>query len=90
MTFTIASGDRRNISLPDLVALLRTEATHRLDVIAGSGALRAEGARLVLDGTEPKLGPDGVTMTSGAYDFNDVALGQVADKLNIPVCDWSR
>jgi hypothetical protein len=84
MTFTIASGDRRNISLPDLVALLRTEATHRLDVIAGSGALRSEGARLVLKGTQPQLGPDGVTMTAGEYAFNDVALGQVADKLNVP------
>jgi hypothetical protein len=90
MTFTIASGERRNISLPDLVNLLRTEAAHRLDVIAGSGALRSEGARLILEGTQPQLGPDGVTMTTGAYDFNDVALTQVADKLNIPVAYLKR
>jgi hypothetical protein len=90
MTFTIASGERRNISLPDLVNLLRTEAAHRLDVIAGSGALRSEGARLILEGTQPQLGPDGVTMTTGAYEFNEVALTQVADKLNIPVAYLKR
>lgn len=84
MTFTIASGERRNISLPDLVALLRTEAAHRVDVIAGSGALRSRDTLLVLDGTQPLLGPDGVTMTEGEYAFNDVALGQVADKLGVP------
>ena len=30
-----AHGERRNISLPDLVAVLQDEANHRLDVIAG-------------------------------------------------------
>jgi CBS domain-containing protein len=84
MSFTIATGERRNISLPDLVNLLRSEAANRLDVIAGSGALRCQDALLVLEGTQPQLGPDGVTMTEGAYVFNDVALGQVADKLNVP------
>ena len=84
MNLTTASGASRNIPLQDLVGLLRVEADHRLDVIVGSGALRAEGARLVLDGTEPQLGPAGVTMTAGSYTVNDVALGQLADKLAIP------
>ena len=84
MDLTTASGESRNIPLQDLVGLLRVEADHRLDVIVGSGALRAEGARLVLDGTEPQLGPAGVTMTAGNYTVNDVALGQLADKLAIP------
>ena len=84
MNVTTASGASRNIPLQDLVGLLRVEADHRLDVIVGSGALRAEGARLVLDGTEPQLGPAGVTMTAGSYTVNDVALGQLADKLAIP------
>jgi hypothetical protein len=83
--FMPATGERRNLPLPDLVGLLQAEASRRLDVIAGSGALRSQNARLILDGTEPILGPDGVTMTTGVYDFNDVALGQVADKLQIPV-----
>jgi hypothetical protein len=80
-----AAGARRSIGLDHLVGLSRADAANRLDVIAGSGALRCGGARLVLDGTEPRLGPDGVTMTTGTYAFNDVALGQVADKLQIPV-----
>ena len=85
-----ARGERRNISLPDLVSVLQEESNHRLDVIAGSGALRCENARLVLRDTEPVLGPDGVTMSSGVYDFNDVSLGQVADKLAIPVAYLKR
>jgi hypothetical protein len=88
--YTPAVGARRNIGLDHLVDLLRADAANRLDVIAGSGALRSEGARLVLDGTEPRLGPDGVTMTTGTYAFNDVALGQVADKLQIPAAYLRR
>jgi hypothetical protein len=88
--YTPARGERRNISLPDLVNVLQDEAGHRLDVIAGSGALRCENGQLVLKDTEPVLGPDGVTMSCGVYDFNDVSLGQVAEKLQIPVAYLKR
>ncbi|HEY6793506.1 MAG TPA: DUF932 domain-containing protein [Kineosporiaceae bacterium] len=88
--FAPARGEQRNLSLSEMVSLLREEAAHRLDVIAGSGALRCEDARLVLSGTEPQIGPDGVTMADGTYDFNDVSLGQVADKLGIPLAYLKR
>src|SRR5690348_2621467 len=67
---TIAVTDRRNVQLDQLAKLLTDQSTRRLDVIAGPGAIRAEHGQLVLDGTEPTLGPDGVTMTAGRYRIN--------------------
>src|SRR5690349_20170927 len=81
---TIAVTDRRNVQLDQLAKLLTDQSTRRLDVIAGPGAIRAEHGQLVLDGTEPTLGPDGVTMSAGRYRVNDIANGGLADKLGIP------
>jgi len=74
----------RNASIEDLVALLRGQQTRKVDVVAPASAIRAEGGLLVLDGTEPVLGPDGVTMTAGAYRPTDVCDARIADKLGIP------
>src|SRR5690349_13149590 len=74
----------RNVPLDRLHALLLDQSTRKLDVIAGSGAVRAIGGHLVLDGTEPQLGPEGVTMTSGRYLPNEVCNAGLADKLGIP------
>jgi hypothetical protein len=74
----------RNVGLDQLAKLLQDQSTRKLDVIAGSGAVRAVGGQLVLDDTEPQLGPEGVTMTTGAYTPNDVANQGIADKLGIP------
>jgi hypothetical protein len=82
--FTAASSATRNIGLPALADLLKDQSTRKLDVIAGAGALRACGGRLILDGTQPQLGPDGVTMTTGSYLPNDVANEGLAAKLGIP------
>lgn len=82
---TRSTSPQRNLALDQLAAMLRDQSARALDVIAGPGAIRAEGGRLVLDGTEPVLGPDGVTMTAGSYTINDVANSQIADKLAIPL-----
>ena len=74
----------RNASIEDLVALLRGQQTRKVDVVAPASAIRAEGGLLVLDGTEPVLGPDGVTMTAGAYRPTDVCDAGIAGKLGIP------
>jgi hypothetical protein len=74
----------RDVPLDRLHALLLDQSTRKLDVIAGSGAVRAVGGHLVLDGTEPQLGPEGVTMTSGRYLPNEVCNAGLADKLGIP------
>jgi hypothetical protein len=74
----------RNASAEDLVALLRDQQARKVDVVASAAAIRAEGGLLVLDGTEPELGPDGVTMTAGAYRPTGVCDAGIADKLGIP------
>jgi hypothetical protein len=57
----------RNASIEDLVALLRGQQAQKVVVVAPASAIRAEGGCLVLDGTVPVLGEDGVTMTAGRY-----------------------
>jgi hypothetical protein len=74
----------RNATLEDLAALLRDQQARKVDVVAAASAVRAEGGRLVIAGTEPQLGPDGVTMTTGRYTPTDVCDAGLADKLAIP------
>ena len=89
-TFAPATAPGRNLDLDHLASLLRETSTRALDVIAGTAAIRAEHGRLVLDGTEPVLGSDGVTMTAGSYSLNDVATTGLADKLGIPLAYLRR
>ena len=74
----------RHATLEDLAALLRDQQARKVNVVAPAAAIRAQGARLVVDGTEPVLGPDGVTATAGAYAPTDVCDQGIADKLGIP------
>ena len=89
-TFTPATAPGRNMDLDHLARLLREQSTRALDVIAGTGAIRADRGQLVLDGTEPVLGADGVTVTAGSYRLNDVANTGLADKLGIPLAYLRR
>jgi hypothetical protein len=82
---TRTASPQRNLELGQLAGLLKDQSARALDVIAGTGAIRADRGRLILDGTEPALRPDGVTMTTGSYAASDVADGQLADKLGIPL-----
>jgi hypothetical protein len=82
---TRTASPQRNLQLGQLAGLLTDQSARALDVIAGSGAIRADGGRLILDGTEPALAPGGVTMTTGSYAVSDVADGQLAGKLGIPL-----
>jgi hypothetical protein len=87
---TIARSATRNMELDQLAKILQDQSAHKLDVIVGAGAIRAVGGQLVLNGTEPVLGSDGVTMTSGTYQINDVANTGFADKLGIPTAYLRR
>ena len=80
----------RNASIEDLVALLRGQQARKVDVVAPAAAIRAEGGLLVLDGTVPLLGSDGVTMTAGAYRPTEVCDAGIADKLGIPAAYLRR
>ncbi len=74
----------RNATLDDLAALLRDQQARKVDIVAPAAAVRARGARLMVESTEPVLGPDRVTMTSGAYAPTEVCDQGIADKLTIP------
>jgi hypothetical protein len=74
----------RNATLEDLAALLRGQQARMLDVVAGAAAIRAQGGRLVVDGTVPVLGEDGVSMSAGSYRPTEVCDQEIAAKLHIP------
>jgi hypothetical protein len=74
----------RNATIEDLIGLLRRQQARKVDVVAPATAIRAEGGLLVLDGTEPVLGAEGVTLTAGAYRPTDVCDAGIAEKLGIP------
>jgi hypothetical protein len=80
----------RNATLDDLAVLLRDQQARKVDIVAPAGAIRAERGRLVVDGTAPVLGPDGVTMSTGIYTPTDVCDQGVADKLGIPAAYLRR
>ena len=55
----------RHATLEDLAALLRDQQARKVDVVAPPPRSAPRAACLVVDGTEPVLAADGVTMTDG-------------------------
>ena len=82
---TLTVAPNRHIDLPDLMDILRDRKARAVDVIAGTGKLHCSDGNLILAGTEPRISPDGVTLTAGTYKPNDIALGGIGEKLKIPV-----
>ena len=74
----------RNATLADLAAMLRDQQARKVDIVAGAGQIRACGGQLVIDGTDPALGEDGVTLTAGSFTPTAVCDQGIADKLGIP------
>lgn len=74
----------RNATLGDLATLLRDQQARKVDIVAPASAIRARNGQLVIDGTDPVLGADGITMTSGTYTPTEVGDQGLADKLGIP------
>nr|NIR37278.1 DUF932 domain-containing protein [Actinomycetota bacterium]NIS31750.1 DUF932 domain-containing protein [Actinomycetota bacterium]NIU66850.1 DUF932 domain-containing protein [Actinomycetota bacterium]NIW28650.1 DUF932 domain-containing protein [Actinomycetota bacterium]NIX21112.1 DUF932 domain-containing protein [Actinomycetota bacterium] len=74
----------RNASLGDLAEMLRSQHARKLDVIAPAARIRSENGIWVIEGTEPVLGPDGVTSADGHYRPTAVADEGIAAKLGIP------
>ncbi len=82
---SVAAASNRNIGVETLAAMLKDQSTRAIDVIAGAAAIQCVDGNLVLNNTEPNIGPDGVTMTAGTYAMNDIARSGVADKLGVPL-----
>ena len=89
-TSPAAAAVARNVTLADLAAMLRDQQARKVDIVAPAGAIRAAGGQLVIDGTDPVLGPDGVTMTTGTYTPTEVCDQGLADKLGIPAAYLRR
>ncbi len=79
----IATGVR-NVTLGDLAMMLRDQQARKVDIVAPAGTIRAACGHLVIDGTDPVLGDDGVTMTTGTYAPTEVCDQGLTDKLGIP------
>ena len=87
---TPAPKGARNATLADLAMLLREQQARKVDIVTPAAAIRARGARLVVDDTVPELGPDGVTPTAGSYIPTEVCDQGIADKLGIPAAYLRR
>lgn len=84
MTAPTIQTTTRNATLPDLVSLLRDHHARRVDVVAPARSIRARGGNLHIIGTEPQLGPDGVTMADGIYQPTRICDDGISQKLGIP------
>jgi hypothetical protein len=82
---------QRNVSLSDLVALLRKQHAAKLDVVIPAAGIRSAAGRWQIDGTGPAiLGSDGVTTTPGTFVPTGTCDAGMADKLGIPVAYLRR
>ncbi|MCM3921341.1 DUF932 domain-containing protein [Frankia sp. AiPs1] len=90
MTETRSVGEGRNATLDDLVALLHAEHPRKLDIVVPAHALTVRGGDLILAGTDPVLGPDGVDLTDGRYTPTALADEGLATKLDIPLAYLRR
>lgn len=80
----------RNATLADLATMLQEQQARRFDVVAPASKISARNGQLVIQGTEPELTDDGVTMTEGTYVPTMVADEGIAAKLNIPLAYLRR
>jgi hypothetical protein len=80
----------RRASLEELVGALRHQHTRKLDLVVPARALHVDDGQLLIEGTEPVLAEDGVTLTAGAYTPTATCDEGLADKLQIPVAYLRR
>jgi hypothetical protein len=74
----------RNLSLNDAMAMLTTQAAHKVDVVLPYSAMKAENGRILIDGVEVVINEDGVTDPNGAYRPTAVGDESLAKRLDIP------
>jgi hypothetical protein len=74
----------RNADLGSLVEMLRTQHVRKVDVVAPATAISARNGLIIVEGAEPVMDEDGVTVADGIYRPTGVMLDGIADKLKIP------
>ena len=81
----------RAVDLGELATRLQTQHTARQDVVAPARRLRMDGGRLIADlpTGDPIVSPAGISSTM-ALRPTDLGLGDIADKLGIPVAYLRR
>ena len=76
--------DVRNADLTDLWTVLKDQHGRKVDAVAPASAIRSKDAQIILKGTEPELGENGVTMVDGRYRPTDQFDRGLSNKLRIP------
>ncbi|MEU8376104.1 DUF932 domain-containing protein [Micromonospora sp. NPDC048894] len=74
----------RNATLHDLNAILQQQHACKLDIVAGTAMLQAEGCHLRITGAEPMISEYGVTPADGLYLPTEIGDAGIGDKLGIP------
>lgn len=82
MTYTPTEMSRGDIE--SVVRALQEERTHRLDLIAPSSAITPVNGKVTVALPEPQLTDYGV-ISYLTIDPSDIMIGQMADKLDVPV-----
>jgi hypothetical protein len=75
----------RNATLDDLVGLLQDQHARKLDMVVPASAVHAEWGHLRVEGADPVIDGDGVTLADGCYLPTEVCDEHIADKLGIPL-----
>lgn len=71
----------RNANVADLVEILKGQQPRKYDVVVPVTKLRCENGVLIIEGTDPILGEDGVTIADGHYQPTSICDGGLADRL---------
>ena len=77
--------EKRITSLQELVPHLQKMQARKIDTVVPSSLVKFDTGQLVIDGVEPVLTADGVTDANGLYMPTDLAVGQLANFVNVPV-----
>jgi hypothetical protein len=80
----------RNVTLADLAGLLRDQQARKVDVVAPASAIHAAQGQLMIEGTDPVIDDNGVTLSTGTYSPTEVCDQGLADKLGIPAAYLRR
>ncbi|MFF4283029.1 DUF932 domain-containing protein [Streptomyces kronopolitis] len=75
----------RNAELSDLAELLKEQHSRKVDMVAPASALTAVQGNLLVQGVDPEISTDGVTLRSGLYRPTPVADEGISQRLNIPI-----